>query len=470
MADLNERICIIGGGPAGVCAAMYLEKKGYTNYVIYEKDSRVGGKCFSPKVKMGPGDKEERNVEMGAIMGAKTYYAVHEAEVFGGTSHEDGPKMSRIYRDVNGKQIYPFDVKKDFSFKKLFSLLKLKKSVKRLAKLMETKYAGYDVNGHRGVAEGRYDGLDKTYGNDMKHIEGSNENLKDLALPFTEFCKLNKVEPVMKIWVGPFTSFGYGFFDEMAAAYVMKYLDVTTTIEFINIRLWTWKDGTQSIYEGVNKHLAHPAVLNTEVTKVERPETGKVKVSIKNADGEKVEEFDKLIVTTPLDRFVGIADASEDEKALFGKIIHEEYVDFLAKFAPGKGPEISGYIFENMTPERCGHAMVYYHRWHDLGADCPCTVYALRNHKGQTLVDYDFTIKTSEEDLKKCGFPAAARPIEWETYYCPHVSCQDYANGWYDKVDKLQGKKNTYFAGEVLGFGDMEETCEVSKDLIGRFF
>ena len=140
-------------------------------------------------------------------------------------------------------------------------------------------------------------------------------------------------------------------------AWFMKYLDVTTTIEFINIRLWTWKDGTQSIYEGVNKHLAHPAVLNTEVTKVERPETGKVKVSIKNADGEKVEEFDKLIVTTPLDRFVGIADASEDEKALFGKIIHEEYVDFLAKFAPGKGPEISGYIFENMTPERCGHAM-----------------------------------------------------------------------------------------------------------------
>jgi hypothetical protein len=23
---------------------------------------------------------------------------------------------------------------------------------------METKYVGYDVNGHRGIAEGRYDG------------------------------------------------------------------------------------------------------------------------------------------------------------------------------------------------------------------------------------------------------------------------------------------------------------------------
>ena len=29
--DKNIRIAIIGGGPAGLGAAMYLEKKGYTN-------------------------------------------------------------------------------------------------------------------------------------------------------------------------------------------------------------------------------------------------------------------------------------------------------------------------------------------------------------------------------------------------------------------------------------------------------
>ena len=72
MAKLDERICIIGGGPAGITAAMYLQKKGYKNFVIYERDKRVGGKCYSPKVKMGRDDSEERSVEMGAIMGAKT--------------------------------------------------------------------------------------------------------------------------------------------------------------------------------------------------------------------------------------------------------------------------------------------------------------------------------------------------------------------------------------------------------------
>ena len=46
--DKNIRIAIIGGGPAGLSAAMYLEKKGYNNYVVYEKSDHVGGKCHSP--------------------------------------------------------------------------------------------------------------------------------------------------------------------------------------------------------------------------------------------------------------------------------------------------------------------------------------------------------------------------------------------------------------------------------------
>ena len=85
MKDLNQRICIIGGGPAGTSAAMYLEKKGYTNYVIYEKSDHVGGKAFSPKmkVKTADGKWEERTIEMGAVMGCDTYFAVAECEEFG---------------------------------------------------------------------------------------------------------------------------------------------------------------------------------------------------------------------------------------------------------------------------------------------------------------------------------------------------------------------------------------------------
>ncbi|MBQ9037049.1 MAG: FAD-dependent oxidoreductase [Erysipelotrichaceae bacterium] len=470
MANLNDRVCIIGGGPAGISAAMYLQKKGYENYEIYEKLNKVGGKSYSPKIEV---NGEERSYETGAIMGAITYHAVHEVEEFGGTTHADGPNMRRMYRDSSGKEIFPFDPKKDFSVKKTLDLLKLKSQMKKLVEIMNTKYTGYDCYGHRGVAQGKYSGLDKSVDNALNHIEGVNPNLKDLALPFDKFCKLNGVEEVMKIWIGPYTSFGYGYFDEIPAAYVMKYLDTTTAIEFINMRLWTWKEGTQSIYVNANKKLLHPAHLNTEVVKVERPaegEEGKIRVTIRDAEGERVEEFDKLIVTTPLDYFAKYADAREDEKELFSKIIHEKYVNFISKFDEDAGPTISGYIFDNMTYDRLGHAMVYYHRWEDLGANCPSVVYALRNHLGSEDVTYDYTIDTMMKDMELCGFPVKERLYEQETYYCPHVSSEDYANGWYDKLEAMQGKQNTYYGGEIISFGDMEDTCAASKDLVVRFF
>ena len=470
MGNLEDRICIIGGGPAGISAAMYLEKKGYENYVIYERQNKVGGKCFSPRIEV---KGENRTYETGAIMGAITYHAVHEVEEFAGVGHADGPNMRRMYRDKSGKEIFPFDPKKNFSISKLISLMKLKKQMKKLVEIMETKYKGYDCYGHRGVAQGRYNGLSKGLDDALQMIDGENPNLKDLALPFDQFCRLNGVEEVMRIWIGPYTSFGYGYFDEIPAAYVMKYLDTTTALEFINMRLWTWKDGTQSIYEAANRKLKNPVTLNTEVVKVVRPAEGtdgKIEITVKDAAGQRTEEFDQLIVTTPLDYFAQYADVRDEEKELFGKIIHEKYVDFIARFDENAGPTISGYIFDNMTVERLGHAMVYYHRWEDQKANCPSTVYALRNHMGSTDVPYDRTIDLMMEDMKACGFPVKERLYEQETYYCPHVSPADYAAGWYDKLDAIQGKQKTWYAGEVMGFGDMEDTCAASRDLVDRFF
>ena len=128
MANKDKRICIIGGGPAGQTVAMYLEKKGYDKYVIYVKLNRVGGKCFSPKMKMGPKMDEERTIEMGAVMGCDTYFAVAEAEKFGGASHIGGPAMGRKFMTTEGKEL-----KKGLA-EKLNMLLKLNKMTKLLKK------------------------------------------------------------------------------------------------------------------------------------------------------------------------------------------------------------------------------------------------------------------------------------------------------------------------------------------------
>ncbi len=458
MADKNIRICIIGGGPAGTSAAMYLEKNGYTNYTIYEKSGRVGGKAFSPlmKVKNKDGKWEDRTIEMGAVMGCDTYFAVHECEEFGGTTHADGPAMGRSFRNVDGTPLKSSKL----------ALLKKFMKMKKLNRLLAKKYKGYDVNGHRGVAEGRYGGPCPSPEMKLAHIEGVNENLKDLALPFTEFLKKNHCEDAMMVWKGPFTSFGYGYFDEIPAAYVVKYLDAFTVQQFLSTgKLWTWKNGTQSIWEGVNSHLKHPAVLNSEVKKVERRD-GKIYVTVNDKEPE---EFDKLIICTPLEMFSQYGDATEEEKALFSKIVHKEYFTMAVRPPEDRAPNISYYFFQNMTPETMGHLMVFYHRWPDAGAQ-PLVTFTLRNHEGMQDVPFEVAKETTLKDMGIAGLPVEKTERIDDWYYFPHVSCKDYADGWYDKVEALQGEKNTYFAGEVMAFGDMEETVEYSRDLVRRFF
>lgn len=456
--DKNERICIIGGGPAGTSAAMYLEKNGYNNYVIYEKTERVGGKCTSPKmkVKTRDGKWEERTIEMGAVMGCETYFAVAECEEFGGTTHRDGPPMGRKFMNTDGT---PIKTKPTEMLKKMWQL-------RKLTKILNTKYYGYDVNGHRGVAQGRYEGPCPSPEMKLAHIEGENPNLKDLSMPFKDFLKLNKCEDVELVWKGPFTAFGYGYFSEIPAAYVLKYLDAFTVRQFLSTgKLWTWKDGTQSIWEGVNKHLKHPAILNSEVTGIQREEDH-VLVTINNSQTER---FDKLIICTPLELFLGYGDPTDKETELFSKIFPKKYFTMAVRPPEDKAPDISYYYFENMTPETRGHMMVFYHRWPDCGPQ-PLVTFTLRNHEGMENVPFDVAKETTLKDMEKSGLPVESieRIDDW--YYFPHVSSKDYADGWYDKVEAMQGNKNTFYAGEVMAFGDMEETVEYSRDLVRRFF
>ena len=162
-------------------------------------------------------------------------------------------------------------------------------------------------------------------------------------------------------------------------------------------------------------------------------------------------------------------DVRDDEKELFSKIDYERYdvQAFLTK--PENHPEISYYVFDNMVPEKLGHLMVYYRRWKDQ-IDQVITTYALRKHKNMDEIPYEKCRQMVQDDLKIMHNPAEEVINEWSVYYFPHVFSEDYAAGWYDKVEAMQGKYDTYYAGEVMSFGDMDETAEYSRELVERFF
>ena len=450
--DKDTRFCIIGGGPAGLCMGMQLEKKGYKNYTILEKNNWVGGKCSSPKYK-------GRRYEMGAIMGVPSYYAVREAMDFSGMTH-GGPKLVRMFHRANGEKYDPETASTPEEGK---HLMELQEQIKKLGYILETKYRGYDVNGHRGVADGKFDGFD-AYNRGI-WMTGENPNLKDLALPFKEFCELNEVPLVQEVWILPYTSFGYGFFDEIPAAYVLKYLDFQTESNFIRGNLWTWTEGTQSIWENLNYALYNSARLNSDITKVERKDD-KVYVTVNG----KVEEYDKIIVTSPLQYLPDYFDATPEEKELFSKIDYERYDVMAMTLKPGTHrPELDFFVPENMIPSRLGHIMVSYNRWKDID-DQVITTYTIRNHSKMGMISEEEAQKYMLEDMKLCGYEVDEIINEESWYYFPHVTPEVYRSGWYDKVEAMQGNLNTYYAGEVMSFGDMDETTQYSKELAHRFF
>lgn len=446
----GQRICILGGGPSGLSMAMYLEQAGYEHVTILEKSDRIGGKCCSP-LQLG------KHYEMGAIMGVPSYHAVKECMAFAGIA-ADGPKMERDFRRIDGTVYEPFHPEDESELKDL------QRQLRKLGLLLMRTYQGYNTCNHRGILNGSYEGFLPQKPDQW--VSGTNEALSDLSLSFSDWCAKHEVPLIEKVWAEPFTGFGYGYFDEIPAAYVLKYLDFDTMMDFMYLRLWTWKDGTQSIWDHLNDKLKHPALLNQEVTKVERHD-GKVYIT---AGNEAPKEFDKLIVTTPLPYFAEYADASAAEKELFSKIDYERYDSMAVEMKPENIPDTSYYIFENMQPERLGHLMVYYKRWKTDDKNQPITTYTLRNHKGQKVLDYEGTKKQVLEDLKTMNNPAENVILECENYYFPHIFTEDYQAGWYEKVEGMQGENNTFYAGEIMSFGDMEEVAEYSRDLVERFF
>ncbi|MBR0050329.1 MAG: aminooxidase, partial [Firmicutes bacterium] len=108
-------------------------------------------------------------------------------------------------------------------------------------------------------------------------------------------------------------------------------------------------------------------------------------------------------------------------------------------------------------------------RWKDT-KDQVITTYALRKHKDKEEIPYEKCRQMVLDDLKIMGNPASNVINEWSVYYFPHVFSEDYTAGWYDKVEAMQGKYDTFYAGEVMSYGDMDETAEYSRELVDRFF
>lgn len=411
----KERICIIGAGVSGLSTAYYLEEKGYENITVLEKENRVGGKCNSIEY-------NGKVYEIGSILFFDhNHHMMELIEEFNITDF--GPILYRGYFDEKGKTISQINKDEISEFRRQF--YKLPSILKE-----------YDYIWEPGLVDVPL----------------------ELCVPFSEWCIKNEIPLVQKTYIPPFTAFGYGFFDEIAAIYVLKYLDFQILNSFIEIiHQMTLVDGLQSLWEMVASSL-NDVRLNTKILNIKREDKIIVETNLETL------EFDKLIIACPLDESLKFLNVSPEEEYLFSQIEYNDFYVFAYKL--DNIPEVCGYIPSNFNEDRLGHLTVWYYRWADVASNDLVTVYAV-DKDTQTAREIKGKI---EEDLENLGVDIMSLYTFKKWKHFPHVSCEELKKGYYNRLDAIQSENNTFYTGELLSFAIMEECMAYSNALVDKYF
>jgi len=408
------RFCIIGAGAAGLTAAETLKSKGYKNITILEKESFAGGKCRSFEY-------EGLIYELGAgIIAGNNQTIIRLAK------KANIPLNKAVFEDEDLFDAETGGLLPDLlSFPEKVSffwqlLLKYRRLCHKYQSITAPGFASVDPS---------------------------------LSVNFAEWAKIHEIPLIPKNFERYFTGFGYGYWEEIPAAYVLKYTDWETVKSFVRGEFYTFPTSVQSLWTAIAAY--HDVHYNTTVKSIRRDHL----IAIKTESG--LQEFDVLLLSSPLDEALHFLDASAQENLLFSKII---YNDYQCHAAVVKGfPQQTGYLPAHFDPEKKGQPLFWYKRFTESEV---YTFYVLGDWKtpdSQIQKNISAVVKKFGGEIEKF-----LTITKWK--YFPHISKDDMENGFYQKLEKLQGKNNTYYIGELSAFATLELTAAYARHLIEKYF
>ena len=275
----------------------------------------------------------------------------------------------------------------------------------------------------------------------------------DLTIPFAEWAKNHRLTLLTKEFAKYFTGFGYTYFEEVPAAYVLKYYSKRTIQAFLKKAFYKFPDGIQGLWTTIAKQ--HDVLYRVSIASIKRENT------VIGHTNTGTHTFDALILTSPLDEALTFLDAHSEETDLFSKIAYCDYRTYACVIEGF--PKQTGYVSGNFTLKRNGYPVFWYERYQDSTL---YTFYALSDWRRS---DEDIQTHIAELIRPLGGtIQRIHKTMRWK--YFPHVSGEDMRNGYFDKLEALQGKNHTYYAGELLNFSTVDLSASYAKQLVERFF
>jgi hypothetical protein len=417
-----SKIAIIGSGISGISAAYELKKRGHQDVVVFEKEPRIGGKCATI-------DIEGKNYEMGAMVVGKSYKSILEMASETGCTLRPMEKVE-LADTIRGKY---------------YSLLeKLKMYTNEILPLSWTVVPEFR----------KYPFPETGY---------QNINREELGQNFESWLAKKKFSRFKDILASFYTTWGYGYFEDTPAIYVRKLLyperlmRVFVQKPFKKTTLYHLNEGYQSLVEKVVDACNIQTQTGSNIQSVKRADG---KIHIRTERGQF--EFDKLIVACPLDKALQFMDATGQEKELLSKARVRDFHTFTCEVEKLPNIEIS-FSKTDLSIDRGGYPIGWYKRYPDSNV----YTFYVDNPNGYSPQQL---FKNMKETVDRFGgkIKKEFRHDTWE--YFPHVSAEEIKNGFYEKMEQLQGQKNTLYVGEILAFPTVEDCSNYSRELVKKHF
>ena len=415
--DKSEcRVAVIGGGLSGLVIAAGLQKKGYRNVTVFEKDNRLGGKLHTIWYK-------GKSYELGAVFGLPVQKHL-KSLMKDFNIKTDGPNLSRVNYDIKGNKI--LQIQKE-------ELGDFLNEVDRLPDVLE-----------------EYSSLDKI---NIQHLE------EPLMLPFSRWCDYHQFKVLKKVYMHYFTSYGLGDIDIVPALYVLRILNYETVMSFMEVpEFFTWKAGVSSLIEGLG-HKVRNLRLGQNITKISllKGHTLSIETELEEL------EFDRVVITAPLNQFSYLFNENQ-MKDFLSCIKYQDYNVYT--FTVDKLPKGCGCVLDNLSTKKKGHIILWNSRWDSNNVENLLTVYAY-NHPEDSRAA---ALQVIKSDLLELGIknPRLNQFKSWKQ--CPYVDTDTLKKGFYEKMEAMQGKNNIFLAGEIMSTVSMENCIRYSNYLINKYF
>lgn len=436
----DTRICIVGAGLSGLTAAYQLQKQGYQHVTLFEKEHRVGGKCYTNVQDWHPYDLG------GHEMLAGYSDLIQFAGELGVPTRTSVAPL--VYNPQEGKYL---------NFKK--------------AATESGKYSLFQVM----IASIRYlyiVGIQfRKFSNPASGFKNMPKELEDELITW---LKSRKLMPLADTFSFVIKAQGYGGDNDTKAAYLVKFMGAKNWFSLLLSGMGLSKKWPKVFVHGAQNFCESMAAsiqdvrLNTRISKIERianQSIGGVRVFIKG-ESEPI-EYDKLIISTPFAiNGLSFLDLESEEKEYFARLHTQPVMISMCQIQGLPTGVVATLPLNNLEKgEYTGYIKDF--------ADAPYAFFLSLLKPDMTK---EYILDEIEKVLKTVApyygvQPKLIKSIEQKKWdYFPSVRKEYSIQETYNGLESMQGKYLTYYASSALSFECMGNCVAYSKRLIHNNF